>query len=444
MSSEKIKRKKHHSFISYSTVQPLFTFSEKKEKFRNNIRPKTALTPISQKLSNFSVELPSLEFGSASISCNDRYFGENSKNLYYETYRQLKSRGEVLLGGFTELEQIVQISDEQNIFSQTVGSLELFGVLTPPQTSRIELNNTENKNNENIQTLENNDNNMSTINNTDSNVDESYENFSNFITYNPESPDLKLLAKKRHQINKNDKNSCIQIKHVAEHYKNENHYTITTAANTNDENNNNNIIDNIDNESHWSSIIDKNNNNNNTNNNNNNNVENNSFLPLLNNNIPFSPFMNNKSSITNNNNNNNNSSTLLDTNNNNIISNNQTSYTCNSPRAIFLTGCLKKNLPPLTSALLRRKITPKIDLSHMSIGNDLALVLSKCIYEIPKLHFLILRDNNLQSKSLTPLINAISKRVDLEVLDLSQNKINLKVSHELKKYIGNNSCQLKT
>ena len=146
--SQKLKKQNSNTSILQQQqqreirTQSLFTLSERKEKFCNNIRPKTAITPITttitkRNISNYSVELPSLDFGNLSISCNERYFGDTSKSLYYDTYRQLKSRGEVLLGGFTELENIVQQNDQQNIFSQTVDSLETFGVLTPPITSRF-------------------------------------------------------------------------------------------------------------------------------------------------------------------------------------------------------------------------------------------------------------------------------------------------------------------
>jgi hypothetical protein len=39
-----------------------------------------------------------------------------------------------------------------------------------------------------------------------------------------------------------------------------------------------------------------------------------------------------------------------------------------SPRAVFLNGCLKLGIPPLTAALLRKKINSTMNLAHLGIG----------------------------------------------------------------------------
>lgn len=63
------------------------------------------------------------------------------------------------------------------------------------------------------------------------------------------------------------------------------------------------------------------------------------------------------------------------------------SYSINSPRAIFLAGCLQSKIPPITIALLRKRISSSINLAHMGIGNNIYVSLSvviqlNCVYNI--------------------------------------------------------------
>lgn len=63
------------------------------------------------------------------------------------------------------------------------------------------------------------------------------------------------------------------------------------------------------------------------------------------------------------------------------------SYSTNSPRAIFLAGCLQSKIPPITIALLRKRISSSINLAHMGIGNNIYASLSvviqlNCVYKI--------------------------------------------------------------
>lgn len=52
------------------------------------------------------------------------------------------------------------------------------------------------------------------------------------------------------------------------------------------------------------------------------------------------------------------------------------SYSINSPRAIFLAGCLQSKIPPITIAILRKRISSSINLAHMGIGNKFYASLS--------------------------------------------------------------------
>lgn len=115
-----------------------------------------------------------------------------------------------------------------------------------------------------------------------------------------------------------------------------------------------------------------------------------------------------------------------------------------SPRAIFINGCLKNNIPPITIALVRRNLTSTINLAHMGIGDKIAVILSKCLSSLPYLEKLNLSDNHLKDKGLTHLIHSVAKHPDLEELDISSNKVGMKASKALAEYLGNSKCKLKT
>jgi Ran GTPase-activating protein (RanGAP) involved in mRNA processing and transport len=143
---------------------------------------------------------------------------------------------------------------------------------------------------------------------------------------------------------------------------------------------------------------------------------------------------------------------IHDNNNNNMNNNNDddmislhSTYNPLSPRAIFINGCLKNNIPPITIALVRRNLTSTINLAHMGIGDKIAVILSKCLNSLPYLEKLNLSDNHLKDKGLTSLIHSVAKHPDsLVELDISSNKVGIKASYALAKYLGNSLCKLKT
>jgi hypothetical protein len=54
-----------------------------------------------------------------------------------------------------------------------------------------------------------------------------------------------------------------------------------------------------------------------------------------------------------------------------------------SPRTKFLAGCIKAKMNPRASLILRKKLGKDIDISHMCIGNDIAILLAECLGELP-------------------------------------------------------------
>ena len=97
-------------------------------------------------------------------------------------------------------------------------------------------------------------------------------------------------------------------------------------------------------------------------------------------------------------------------------------YSVNSPRAKYLSGCLQKGIPPRCNMLLRGKETTSLWLDHMGMGDQLGLLLASGLHDIPLITSINLSDNNLTDVSLKPLIDAIARNPSITELFLSQNK----------------------
>lgn len=114
-----------------------------------------------------------------------------------------------------------------------------------------------------------------------------------------------------------------------------------------------------------------------------------------------------------------------------------------SPRSVFLAGCVRYGLPPRSVAMLRKRISPILNVAHMSIGNQTAILLAEALDKMPYLQALNLADNNLDDVGLSAIIRSIAKHSTLEVLDISQNIMDDDASKALAAYIGTPDCQLK-
>jgi Leucine-rich repeat (LRR) protein len=119
-----------------------------------------------------------------------------------------------------------------------------------------------------------------------------------------------------------------------------------------------------------------------------------------------------------------------------------TSYAPASPRAIFLSGCLNASIPPVTVALIRKKISATINLAHMGLGTKIARVLAPCLSSLPHLQLLNLSDNNLDDLGLSLLIRAIAQHRNIEILDISQNTIGSDAAEALAEFLGHKDCRL--
>lgn len=119
-------------------------------------------------------------------------------------------------------------------------------------------------------------------------------------------------------------------------------------------------------------------------------------------------------------------------------------YNPESPRAIFLAGCVRYRIPPRSVAILRKRLSPKLNLAHMSIGDQIAIILSEALVKMPYLHILNISDNNLSDIGLSAIIDSVARHGMLEELDISLNVIDDRAAQALAAYIGNEECTLKS
>lgn len=117
-------------------------------------------------------------------------------------------------------------------------------------------------------------------------------------------------------------------------------------------------------------------------------------------------------------------------------------YGQRSPRATFLIGCLRQNFPPRALVMLRNKLTTKLDLSHLGLGDDLIILLSKAIVDLPALETISLKDNNLTDKGLEIIINSIGELHGIVELNISSNKVGHKAAKALGRFITKSTCPL--
>lgn len=119
-------------------------------------------------------------------------------------------------------------------------------------------------------------------------------------------------------------------------------------------------------------------------------------------------------------------------------------YRTQSPRAIFINGCLKNKIPPITIALVRKNLTSTINLNHMGIGDKIASILAGCLSSLPYLQVLNLADNNLTDSGLCDLLESAAKHKEIEELDISNNIVGQHASQALGAFLGNPDCRLRS
>lgn len=115
-----------------------------------------------------------------------------------------------------------------------------------------------------------------------------------------------------------------------------------------------------------------------------------------------------------------------------------------SPRIRFLASCMKDQINPRASLLLRKKITTKLDLKHQGMNDKMAKSFAKSLQQLPYLESINLTDNMLTDVGLTAVIQASMEMISLKELNLSQNKIGLFSAKALKDFLLSPNCCLET
>lgn len=113
-----------------------------------------------------------------------------------------------------------------------------------------------------------------------------------------------------------------------------------------------------------------------------------------------------------------------------------------SPRSQFIDNCIRQRLNPRASLILRKSFTKELNLKHLGMGDKLAILLAEAIVNVPYIHSLNIRDNNLNDAGLSAIVSSIRNMKDLVELDMSFNVIGPRAAESLAEYLSAPSCPL--
>lgn len=113
-----------------------------------------------------------------------------------------------------------------------------------------------------------------------------------------------------------------------------------------------------------------------------------------------------------------------------------------SPRTSYLDNCLKEDLKPIASLILRKDITDEINLKHNSMGDAMGVIFAKSLKDIPLCHTLNLCDNALTDVGASAIIDSINYLPSLTALDLSMNKLDGRAATALSDYLKKPTCPI--
>lgn len=118
------------------------------------------------------------------------------------------------------------------------------------------------------------------------------------------------------------------------------------------------------------------------------------------------------------------------------------SYGPQSPRAMFLVGCLKLRLPPRTVSLLRKRMTATLNLTHLGLGDKVVQLLAQSLGDMPLVSSLLLSDNNLSDAGVMAVVNALPRMQNILRLDLGKSVMSDASLISLSKYLSDPNCTL--
>ncbi len=113
-----------------------------------------------------------------------------------------------------------------------------------------------------------------------------------------------------------------------------------------------------------------------------------------------------------------------------------------SPRSKFIDSCIRKKLNPRASLILRKTFTKELNLKHLGMGDEMAVLLADAIVSIPYIQSLNICDNNLADRGLSAIIDAVCHMTDLVELNMSMNEIGPNAAFALNNYLSKDNCPL--
>lgn len=114
-----------------------------------------------------------------------------------------------------------------------------------------------------------------------------------------------------------------------------------------------------------------------------------------------------------------------------------------SPRSRFISSCIREGINPRASLVIRKRMSTHLKLSHLSIGDKVAVILAESLSDLPGVESIDISDNVLTDISLEPLLKAISTISCLVELNLSSNIIGPKAAKAISDYLSSCNCPLK-
>ena len=113
-----------------------------------------------------------------------------------------------------------------------------------------------------------------------------------------------------------------------------------------------------------------------------------------------------------------------------------------SPRSRYIDGCFRAGINPKASLMTRKAFSKRLDLRHHGIGDEMCLILTESIRQMPYLQSLIVQDNNLTDESLGPLVQALVKMPNILEVDISNNIVGDLASNTLSDYLSSPKCPI--
>lgn len=115
-----------------------------------------------------------------------------------------------------------------------------------------------------------------------------------------------------------------------------------------------------------------------------------------------------------------------------------------SPRTRFISECLRENINPRASMIIRKRFCETINLQHLGIGDKMAIIFSNCLRDLPYVSVVNINNNNLTDEGVTAILESIMSLPLLHSLNLSRNKMDDGASDSLARYVQSENCPLTT